>query len=61
MHPPNQMPRPAELRVNSNSAFGLGTSPACGKSTTIRTSTSKLYFVTGFSVIFADFGTAAAC
>jgi hypothetical protein len=61
VHPPNQMRALAELHVNSNSAFGLGMTQAWGKWAIIRTSTSKLYFVTGFSVIFADFGTVAAC
>jgi hypothetical protein len=46
---------PAELQVNYNNAFGLCASVARWSATETCTSTSKLYFVTRFSVIFADF------
>jgi hypothetical protein len=55
VHPPNQMRLPAELQVNYNNAFGLGASVARWGATETCTSTSKLYFVTRFPVIFADF------
>ncbi len=55
VHPPNQMRLLAELQVNYNNAFGLGAGVARWSATGTCTSTSKLYFVTRFSVIFADF------
>src|ERR1700719_3071311 len=54
VHPPNQIRSPAELRANSNSAFRLGSKVAHCRRDLDSTSTSKLYFLTRFSVIFAD-------
>ena len=55
MHPPNQMRPPVELRVNSNRVFRLGANVTHHDRAITRTSTSKLYFLTRFLVIFADF------
>jgi len=60
VHPPNQMWLLAELQVNYNNAFGLGASVARWSATATCTSTSKLYFVTRFSVIFADFASSGS-
>jgi hypothetical protein len=61
VHPPNQMRLVAELPVNSNRRFGLGLTVACLGYASIRTSTSKVYFLTVFSVIFADFDVLKYC